>query len=179
MGLNQDQRGAASLLGLFMIVAILAVGALSVDLAGHFWLKVAVEQKLNLACRSAAAQLNEEDLKNLLLVIDQDRAARSFYEVLRANLVLDAALAPRAGSILKAGAVQVEYFKVINPADLPFTYTWGGYAETVNRTAVAAVISFPVKSGFLTQLAGGAAETIMYCHITAAPELISRPADQI
>lgn len=175
----KDERGSASILALFMIISIFAVGALVSDVAKHFCIKVAVKQKLNIACRSATAQINEEELKNAILAIDEVRAAQAFYDVLKANLILDNALVPQAGSILKSGAIQVAYFKVVNPVEVPFTYSFGGYTETVSRSAVVAIISFPVKSGTFTRMAWGPEETTMYCHVTVTPELISRPVDQI
>ena len=174
-----NQRGAVSVLSLLMIINFFAFGALVTDAAKHYCLKVAVKHKLNLACRSAAAQLNGDELKNSNLVIYEPRAVQAFYEVLKANLVLDDTLVPQTGSILNSGAVQVVYFKVINPGETPFTYTYGGHTETLDRTAVVAVISFPVKSGMFTRMAGGPDETTMYCHVTAGPDLISRPVEQI
>ncbi|MCL6479784.1 MAG: hypothetical protein K6T65_15520, partial [Peptococcaceae bacterium] len=64
----KDQRGSASVLALFMIVCFFAAGALVADVARHFCIKVAVKHKLNLACRSAAAQVDEEELRNASLV---------------------------------------------------------------------------------------------------------------
>ncbi len=175
----KDQRGSVSVLALFMIICFFAVGALVTDVAMHYCLKVAVKHKLNLACRSAAGQLNWDELKDSNLVIDEARAAQAFYEVLKVNLVLDDTLVPQSGSILSSGAVQVICFKVVNPGDVPFTYTYGGYTETLDRTAVVAIISFPVKSRVFTRMAGGPEETTMYCHVTAGPELIGRPIDRI
>lgn len=177
--IHKDQRGSASILAIFMIISIFAVGALVSDVAKHFCIKVAAKQKLNIACRSASAQLNEEELKNANLVVDEARASQAFHDVLKANLILDEALVPQAGSILNSGAVQVVYFKVVNPGEVPFTYTYGSYTETVSRSAVVAIISFPVKSGTFARIAGGPEETTMYCHVTVSPELISRPLDQI
>lgn len=179
MTVLKDQRGSASVLALFMIVCIFAVGALVTDVARHFCIKVAVKHKLNLACRSAAAQLNEEELKNANLVIDDDRAAQAFYDVLKTNLLLDDGLMPLSGSILNSGPVQVVYFKVVSPGEVPFTYTYRGYTGTVDRPAVVAIISFPVKSGTFARMAGGPDVTTMYCHVTVSPELISRPVDRI
>ncbi|MCL6612752.1 MAG: hypothetical protein K6T66_14545 [Peptococcaceae bacterium] len=179
MMILEDRRGSASVLALFMIVCFFAAGALVTDAARHFCIKVAVKHKLNLACRSAAAQLDGEELKNASLVIDEARAAQAFYDVLKTNLLLDDGLMPLPGSILNSGPVRVVYFKVVNPGEAPFTYSYGGYVETVDRAAVTAVISFPVKSGAFARLAGGPEETVMYCHVTAAPELISRPVDKI
>lgn len=175
----KDQRGSATLLALFMIVCFFAVGALVTDVARHYCIKVAVKSKLNLACRSASAQLNQDELKNGNLVIDEAQAAQAFYDVLGTNLVLDPGLLPQPGSILQTGPVQVVYFKVVSPGEVPFGYTFGGYTETVSRAAVVAIIGFPVKSGVLARMAGSPDETTMYCHVTVAPELISRPVDEI
>lgn len=179
LNLYKNQRGSASVLAIFMIICMFAVGAFSIDIARLFCVKVAVKHRLNLACRSAATQLDEEELKNAGLVIDGARAAQAFCHILKVNLVLNDALIPQPGSILDAGPVLIEYFKVVNPGDVPFKYTRGGYTETVSRTAVVAIISFPVESGMFTQLIGGPRETTMYCHVTVAPELINKPAGQI
>ncbi|MFZ5648133.1 MAG: hypothetical protein ACOY30_11005 [Bacillota bacterium] len=175
----KDQRGSASVLALFMMVCFFAVGAFVADVAKHFSVKVAVKNKLNIALRSAAAQLDENDLKNANLVIDEANAFQAFLDVLKANLVLDDGLAPQTGSILNAGAVQIDYFKVVKPEEVPFTYTFVGYTETVSRPAVVGIIGFPVKSGLFARMAGSPEESTMYCHATVAPELISRPVDQI
>ncbi len=175
----KDQRGSASLLALFMIICFFAVGALVTDVAKHYCIKIAVKHKLNLACRSASAQLDLDELKNTNLVIDEARAAQTFYDVLKVNLALNDGLVPQQGSILNSGPVRVDYFKVVSPAEVPFTYTFGGYGETVDRVAVVAVISFPVKSGAFARMAGAPDQTTMYCHVTVAPELISRPVDRI
>lgn len=177
--LLKDQRGFVSLMALFMIICFFAVGALTTDVAKHFLLKVAVKYKINLAVRNASAQVDEEELKNANLVIDEAMAAQAFYDVLKVNLDLNDSLVPNAGSILNSGPVQVEYFKVVSPVEVPFTYSYGGMIETVNKPAVVAIISFPVKTGTFARLAGQPDETIMYCHVTSAPELISRPVDQI
>jgi hypothetical protein len=177
--LFRDQGGSASVLALFMIMCFFALGALVADVAKHYCIKTAVKYKLNLACRSAAAQINEEELQNANLVIDEARAAQAFYDVLKTNLKLDDGMIPQAGSILNSGPVQVAYFRVVSTEETPFTYAYDDYVETVNRPAVTAIISFPVKSGTFTRMAGGPEETTMYCHVTAAPELISRPIDQI
>ena len=175
----KDQRGSASVLALFMVICIFSVGALVADTAKHFCVKIAVKQKLNISLRSAAAQLDENELKNASLVIDEAGAAQAFYEVLKINLELDDSLTPQAGSILNAGAVQVDYLKVVKPDEIPFTYTFGGYTETVDRVAVVGIISFPVKNGMFSCLAGSPETGTMYCHATVAPEFIARPVDEI
>ncbi|MFZ5650855.1 MAG: hypothetical protein ACOY4I_08370 [Bacillota bacterium] len=175
----KDRRGSASVPALFMVICIFSVCALVADVAKHFCVKIAVKQKLNIALRSAAAQLDENQLKNASLVIDEARATQAFADVLKVNLVLDDALTPQPGSILNAGPVRIDYLKVVRPDEVPFTYNFGGYTETVNKVAVVGIISFPVKNGTFSRLAGAPEETTMYCHATAAPELISRPVDQI
>ena len=175
----KNQRGFVSLMALFMIICFFAVGALTTDVAKHFCVKVAVKYKLNLACRNASSQVDEEELKKANLVIDEARAAQAFYNVLKVNLDLNDSLVPNSGSILNSGPVQVDYFKVVSPAEVPFTYSYGGMTETVNRPAVVAIISFPVKSGLFARMAGQPDETTMYCHVTSAPELISKPVNEI
>ena len=177
--LLKNQQGFVSLMALFMIICFFAVGALTTDVAKHFAIKVAVKYKLNLAIRSASAQIDEEELKNANLVINEARAAQAFYDVLKVNLDLNDSLVPNAGSILNSGPVKVEYFKVVSAGEVPFTYSYGGMTETVNKPAVVAIISFPVKTGTFSRMAGQPDETTMYCHVTSAPELISRPVNQI
>ena len=174
-----DQRGSAYILALFMVICFFAVAALVTDVGEHFCIKIAVKNKLDLAVRSAASQIDEEELKNANLVIDEARAAQTFYDTLKINLLLDDSLNPLAGSMLNSGPVQVDYLKVIEPEEIPFTYTFNGYSETVSQVSVVAIISFPVESGTFSKLAGLPEETTMYCHVTAGPELISRPVDQI
>jgi len=173
-----NQKGSASVAALFMIICIFSVMALVIDLGQAFCTKTSARGMLNLALRSASAQLDEDELKNACLVIDEARAAQAFADVLRTNLVLDNTLSPQAGSILK-GPVSVDYFKVVNMEEVPFTYTYGGYTETVTGPAVVGIISFPVKSGPFSRLAGFPDETTMYCHATVAPELISKLVDEI
>lgn len=179
MNITGDRRGSASIMALFMIICIFSVSALITDVARHFCIKIAVKQKLNLALRSASMQLNEEELKNASLVIDETRASQVFLNVLKINLALNDSLDPQPGSILDSGPVQVVYFKVVSSGEAPFTYTYGSYTETVSRVAVAGIISFPVKSGMFSRMAGLPDETIMYCHAVATPELMSRPVNQI
>lgn len=167
------------MLALFMIICIFSVGALVADVAKHFCVKIAVKQKLNIALRSAAAQLDQNELKNANLVIDEGRAVQAFVDVLKVNLVLNDSLAPQPGSILNAGPVRIDYFKVIKPDEIPFAYSFGGYTETVNKVAVVGIISFPVKNGMFSRLAGSPESGTMYCHAAVAPELISRPVDRI
>jgi hypothetical protein len=174
----RDQRGSASVLALFMILCIFAVFALVADVANTFCIKVSAKHKLNLALRSASAQLDWEGLKSASLVIDEAGATQAFFDVLKSNLVLDDSLSPLPGSIL-SGPARVEYFKVVKPEEVPFSYAYGSYTETLDHVAVVGIISFPVKSGLFYRLSGGPEQTAMYCRAAAAPELISRPADQI
>lgn len=174
----KDQRGSVSILALFMLICFFAMGALVADAARHYCIKIIAGQKLNLAVRSAAAQLDEKELAGANIVIDENLAARAFYDVLKANLALNDALEPQTGSILNS-PVDVEFFKVVKAEEVPYTYTYAGFTETLDRVAVVGIISFPVKSGWLTQLAGGPEETTMYGHTVAAPELIGRPAAEI
>ena len=175
----KDQRGSATVLTLFMVICIFSVAALVADTANHFCIKIAAKQKLNISLRSAAARLDQNELKNANLVIDETGATQAFYEVLKVNLVLDDSLTPQSGSILNSGAVQVNYFKVVRSDEIPFTYTFGAYTETVDRVAVVGIISFPVKNGMFSRLAGSPETGTMYCHATVAPEFIARPVDEI
>lgn len=174
----KDQRGSVSVLALFMVISIFAVGALITDAAQTFGVKIAVKNKLNLALRSASAQLDMGELRGLNLVIDEAGALQAFSEVLKTNLLLDNDLTPLQGSIL-SGPVRIELFKVVGPDEVPFMYTFNGYMETVNRVAVVGIISFPIKSSPFAVMAGVPEEITMYSNVTVAPELISKPVDEI
>lgn len=175
----KNERGSVSILALFMLIVLFAVGAFTADVARHFCIKVAVKYKLNLAGRSAAAQVDESKLADTALEIDEARAAQAFLDVLKVNLILDDSLAPQSGSILNSGPVNIEYFKVVKAEELPFSYTFNGHSETVEQVGVVTIISFPVKSGMFAQLSGAPDETTMYCKVTTAPELISRPVSEL
>lgn len=170
------RRGSVSILALFMIPCIFAVGAMVADIGYLFCTKIAVKHKLNLALRGAAAEIDMEalqDPENPQLIIDETRAYQKFSEILRANLRLDSSYRPLAGSIVD-GPVTIEYFRVVNPEEVPFTYSYNGYVETVGQTGVVGIISFPIKNGFFARMAGQPELSVMYVHATAGPELIAQ-----
>jgi len=160
-------------LALFLMFVIFAVGAMVADIGNALAVKISAKHKLNLACRAAAGQIDMEELKNANLVIDESLAIPKFYEVLEANLRLDGSLQPLPGSIFQ-GPVSVVFLKVVNQAELPFSYSCGSFSETVDKPAVIGIIQFPVKKGVFARLAGINPEDSMTVHVTAGPELISK-----
>lgn len=171
----RDRRGVAYVTFLFLLVAIMAVGSLLADVAQLYATKIAARHMLNLSLRAAAAELDPEELKDNKITIDQSAATNRFYEVLRANLKLDANNNPLPGS-LADGPVEVCYFQVVNSDMLPFSYTFDNYTETISRPAVTGIIKFPAKMSFWGRVVGSEApdHTDMYIHSTVTPELISK-----
>ena len=113
-----------------------------------------------------------DELKNANVVIDESAATQKFYEALEANLRLDGG-SPLAGSIVD-GPVSVVYLKVVNQSDLPYTYIYGSFTETITQPAVTAIIQFPIKYGMFGQVTGAGTQTTMTVHVTAGPQLISK-----
>lgn len=171
----RNDRGSASIFVLVSCIVLLIVSALVFDVARLYAVKVCVRHSLNLALRAAVAQLDMDalaDPDNSRLVIDPVQAEEKFYQVLQDNLRLDASNVPLPGSIAD-GPVKVCFFRVINQADLPFSYTYGDYQETVDRIGATAIIKVPVRMGGIAQAAAGTSElTELHVHSTVVPELI-------
>lgn len=173
MKLLQDDRGSISVWALFTMLVVFSIGAMVSDIGNFACVKISAKHKLNLAVRAAAGQVDMEQLKNANVVIDEGAAVQKFYDVLETNLRLDSALQPLAGSIVD-GPVNVVFLKVVNQQELPFTYSYGSFSETITKPAVTAIIEFPVKYGMFGQFAGLGTEANMTVHVTAGPELISK-----
>jgi len=171
--LIKSERGSVSILVLFLVIVFMATSALVSDIGNFFCVKISAKHKLNLAVRAAAGKYDPEELKNRNVVIDEGPAIQMFYDVLETNLRLDSGLQPLAGSVVD-GPVSVVYLKVVKQAELPFTWSYDTYTETVTKPAVVAIIQFPVKYGMFAQVAGVGTETPMTVHVTAGPELISK-----
>ncbi|RKO65722.1 hypothetical protein [Desulfofundulus salinus] len=172
---GRDQKGFASVTFLVLLLAIMAIGSLLADVARLYAIKIASRHYLNLSLRAAAAQLNQDELRNNRIVIDESAAQDKFYEILRANFKLDGSNHPLPGSLVD-GPVEVCYFRVVNSNMLPFLYTFGSYSETITRPAVTGIIKFPVRVSFWGRIvsSGVPESTDMYVHSTVAPELISK-----
>lgn len=173
MKLLKDQRGSVSILALFMIPVIIAVGAMVADIGGFICVKISAKHMLNLAVRAAAGQIDMDELKNSNVIIDESAATQKFYDALEINLRLDGSLSPLAGSIVD-GPVSVVYLKVVNQTDTPYTYSYGSFSETITQPVVTAIIQFPVKYGMFGQVTGAGTQTTMTVHVTAGPQLISK-----
>jgi Flp pilus assembly protein CpaB len=61
---------------------------LEIDLGQTFCIKTAAKGKLNLALRSASAQLDENELRNAKWLLTKPGPAQVFVDVLRQNLNL-------------------------------------------------------------------------------------------
>ena len=59
MMLTKDQRGSVSILALFMIPVIIAVGAMVADIGDFFCVKVSAKHMLNLAVRAAHGRIKK------------------------------------------------------------------------------------------------------------------------
>ncbi|SFH33832.1 Putative Flp pilus-assembly TadE/G-like [Desulfotomaculum arcticum] len=171
MKIFKDRRGSVSILTLFIIPVIIAVGAMVADIGNFFCVKISAKHMLNLAVRAAAGQIDIEELSNENIVIDESAASQKFYEALEKNLRLDSNLHPLTGSIID-GPVSVAYLKIINNDELPYTYSYGSFTETITQPSVTAIIEFPVKYGMLGQVTGTGTQCTMTVHVTAGPQLI-------
>ncbi|HBV99340.1 MAG: hypothetical protein JL50_21635 [Peptococcaceae bacterium BICA1-7] len=172
----KDQRGGVVLfIALLSVPFLMAVMVLTFDVGNVVVNKSEVKSKLALALRAAAGQYDEDllsDPVNPRAVVDEARAEVKFHEYLKKNLNLDHSYNPLEGSFV-AGRVEVVYFKVVSDGDLPFTYGYNGYSETVDRSGVVGIIRFPVKSSPFAAVAGQEEKSYMYVHSTVVTELIN------
>ncbi|MGQ9756541.1 MAG: pilus assembly protein TadG-related protein [Desulfotomaculales bacterium] len=169
------QRGSASVFVLVSCLVLFVVLALVGDVARLYAVKVSARHALNLALRAASSQLDVDalaDPENPRLVIKETDAEAAFYQILRANLRLDSSNAPLAGSIAD-GPVDVCFFQVVN--DPPYSYSFGGHQETVDRVGVTGIIRVPVKLSTFARAAAEVPEHVdLYVHSTVVPEVVPR-----
>ncbi|SMB95754.1 hypothetical protein SAMN00808754_1312 [Thermanaeromonas toyohensis ToBE] len=170
----KDSRGSAGIFTLFFTLVALALTALVLDIGYLFAVKINARHALNLALKAAAAQVDMAALSNAenpRVVILTQEAGEVFYSCLRENLRLDAWNNPLPGSIAD-GPVRVEYFRVVN--EVPFSYQYGDFRETIVRPSVTAIISFPVKIGpWIRMVRPDYGEVVtIYVHSTVAPRII-------
>ncbi len=168
------KRGSSALTLLVFLAAFFAVFALVSDIARVYAVKVAARHALNLSLRAASGQLDPDLLANpespQAYILPQ-QAGEVFDATLRENLKLDRWGNPLAGSVA-GGPVEVSFFRVVN--DVPFTYNWDGYSETVARPAVVGIIRVPVELGFFARAASGAPDRlVLTIHSTVGPEVIA------
>lgn len=169
----RNQRGSVSILALFIIMVLLVLLAYVTDVARLQAIKIHSRHSLNLALRAASAQIDMEaytDAENPRLVIVGDDAQDVFYRVLRENLILDTNNEPYAGSVAD-GRVEVCYFRVIQADDIPYSYSYGDYSETINRVSCTGIIKVPIRLSPFARFSTGMPEyTYQYVHSTVGPE---------
>lgn len=171
----RNEKGSSALSLLIFLLAFLAVFALVADLARIYAAKGCVRHALNLSLRAAASgQLDQDrlaDPETPRAYILPSQARQVFDSALRENLRLDQWDNPQAGSVA-GGPVEVSYFQVVN--DVPFTYNWGAYSETVARPGVVGIIRVPVALGLFARAATGApGNLVLTVHSTVGPEVIA------
>lgn len=153
--------------GVLMAVIWWALHALQMDEELAMNAVHEAKRAVDRAAHAAAQQLDRDLLELGTLTLDPDLAEATAYAYLRANMRLDAALAPLPGSMLRE-PVQVAQFAVIGAdADFPYTYrneTYG-YEVTLSRPGVVLIIhvAFPRVFGVLAPIEWdlkGAAEMV-------------------
>lgn len=178
----RNARGSASIMTLVFCLVMFVCLALVTDIARLYATRVSIQHGLNLALRAATAQLDEYalgDPVNPKVFILPDQARQAFDNILRANLRLDESNNPASGSIAD-GPVEVVYFRVVNEADLPFSFSYGDYSETVTRPAAVGIVKVPVRLGGFARVAvPNLPEKVdMYVHATVTPEVISKHLEE-
>ena len=170
----RNQRGSVSILSLFIIMVLLVLLAYVTDVARLQAIKIHSRHSLNLALRAASAQIDLEaynDAENPRLVIKEADAEAVFYQILRENLSLNTNNEPYAGSAAD-GRVEVCCFRVVQADDLPYSYSYGDYLETINRVSCTGIIKVPVRLSPFARFSTGLPEyTYQYVHSTVGPEV--------
>ncbi len=170
----RNQRGGVTILSLFIIMVLLVLLAYVTDIARLQAIKIHSRHSLNLALRAASAQIDLEaynDAENPRLVIADAAAATAFYQILQKNMSLNANNEPYAGSAAD-GRVEVCYFRVIQAEDIPYTYSYGSYSETVDRVSCTGIIKVPVRLSPFARFSTGMPEySQLYVHSTVGPDV--------
>jgi len=163
---------------LAVMIIIFLFLALATDVTHLYATKIKTRHSLNLALRAASSQISADaltDAYNPRVEIMPDDAQSVFNSTLRQNLSLDINNQPYSNSPVD-GPVKVCYFKVVNPFDVPYTYNYNGYSETIDKVSVTGIISFPVKmSSFACFVSGVPEYQTMYVHSTVGPEITTKP----
>lgn len=170
----RDERGSSSIALSIYLLAFMAVFALVSDVARVYAVKIYARHALNIALRAAASQLDLNQLADpqapRIYIIPQ-QARQEFDAVLQENLKIDRWGNPLRGSIAD-GPVEVAYFQAVN--SVPFTYTYGAYAETVAKPSVVGIIRVPVKLGIFAKAAASVPdEIVLNVHSTVGPEVVN------
>lgn len=97
----------------------------------------------NFATHDAALQIDDQEKSRGRLILDPIQAREIYEETLRQNLNLDAALAPRPGSLLRS-PVRIVHFEILDQRNtvFPLFYTNTEYhiAQWIYGPAVVAVL---------------------------------------
>ena len=148
------QRGSVSIFVLLSMGLFFLLYAMAADVARLYAVKVEARHALNLALRAANSQIDMNALADPVeskIVIQEGSATAAFYQNLQANLRLGSTMNPDRGSIAD-GPVSVLYFQVVN--NPPFSYSYGGYSETLDRVGSTGIIEVPVKLSGLARAMG-------------------------
>ncbi|MGI5922114.1 MAG: hypothetical protein ACOX6I_10305 [Syntrophomonadaceae bacterium] len=168
-----NERGSISIAAIILCMCLFVIMALTADIARLYAVKVQARHSLNLALRAACSQLDMDalaDPDNPRTVIIEPDAEEKFYKVLRENLRLDNNNNPGSASVADK-QVEVCDFRVINTSSLPFTYTYNGYTETINKVSCSAIIKVPVKLSSFARFVSGMPEYAeLMLHSTVGPE---------
>lgn len=168
-----NERGSISIAAMILCMCLFVIMALTADIARLYAVKVQARHSLNLALRAACSQLDMDalaDPDNPQTIIVEPDAEDMFYQVLRENLRLDSNNNPYSASAADKQVV-VCNFKVINASSLPYTYTYNGYTETVNKVSCSAIIRVPVRLSTFARFVSGMPEyTELMLHSTVGPE---------
>lgn len=163
---------------LAVMIIIFIFLALATDVTHLYATKIKARHSLNLALRAASSQISGDaltDAHNPRVEIIPDDARNAFNSTLRQNLSLDLNNHPYSNSPID-GAVNICYFKVVNTSEIPYTYNYNGYSETIDKVSVTGIMSFPVKMSSFARFVSGVSEyEMMYVHSTVGPEMTPRP----
>ncbi|MCL6558597.1 MAG: hypothetical protein K6U74_07295 [Firmicutes bacterium] len=174
----KSNAGYGFVLALVFLPVALGVFSLVMDIGRFYAMKVGARHAVNLALRSASAQIDLNLLRDPLnpqVRILPAEAETVFRQFLRENLRLDGNYYPLPGSPAD-GQVRVEYFQVVNnvPYTYQFAYEGGVYQETVTEPSVTAIVSFPVKVWWMRAVKPGTRGMVnMYVHSTVAPRVVA------
>lgn len=180
-----DSKGNVTILVLLFSLACLALLAMATDIGMLYATRIQVNHALNLACRAAAGQIDEDALADPIkpvIRINPDEARQVFYEYLRKNMKLDYENRPRTGS-MASGQVIVNRVEVVNWEQIGagrnqghggYLFEYEDYSEVVTQPAVVGFVTVPVKLGpfsrFVEVRDDGA--TALKIHVRVEPEIV-------
>ncbi len=184
-------RGNVTLLVLFLCLAFFAVLAMVADMGMLYAARIQANHALNLACRAAAGQIDEDALADPvkpIIRIKPDEARHVFHEYLRKNMKLDLENRPRTGSLVSSQII-VNRVEVVNWEEIETGQGqgYGGhlfehedYSEVVTRPAVIGLVTVPVKLGPFSRFAEVRADgmTALKIHVRVEPEIVKSETEQ-